>query len=262
MSGRFNVNQFLIVAVFLVAALMLVFWLRQPSANSGQPQSSQSNANLASPGSPVPSLTPQGTGIPQETVTPQGTGTPMRTPQNVELSPAVVNGATADALGWNPTPNAIERTQMEEADLSESLFTRLGTVIAQGTNQTPTSHGLTTYRVEEVAMTGTVSLTWGMPSRFNRGWDVQRVTFDRFWRLTVSGPGIVPLPTTNSAESVIWINGNKVGGGKINGDTHEVSTVVFDRSLLTEGGRIAVSSVDSVEFSQEVPETIHYNSQP
>ena len=172
MSGaRFGLSNFLVLAVLLVIALGLVFLLRQPNDGSGTP--SPSGANPASPGSPVPSLTPQQTTIAQETATPQETGTPWY----VELSPAVSNEQTHEAAGDEPTPNATQLAEMEEAYLGDSLFTRQGRVIAEGTNQTPTAGGLTTYRIEEVIMTGTISLTWTVPHLPGHSWDTRRVTF-------------------------------------------------------------------------------------
>jgi len=228
--GKFSLTHVVVLLLLVIVPLALIFWASRQSTKSDN--ASARGASVVSTGTAVPPTSP----------TPQGT----RTPRLTELSPVVINLETAEALGFNPTPGPTARAKMEEGQLVKSLYTRPGVVIAQGTNSTPTADGITSYRIEEVIMTGTATITWLE----------ERVTFDRFWRLTVTGPTFGTY--FGSLRYTIWIDQNLLAHGNPRSVPGEVRALAFDRSLLPEGATITVSQFNSVSISSQVPERIHY----
>jgi len=86
---------------------------------------------------------------------------------------------------------------------------------------------LTGYRVEEVQLPGNVNAVV-------RG---QQVVTDKAWRVTVTG-GPFPVRTM---PAVIWIDDQIAGYGIENETLSQITAVIFDSSLIHEGGIVSLS---------------------
>ena len=78
------------------------------------------------------------------------------------------------------------------------------------------------------------------------------MTVDRAWRVAVIGG---PFPV-RALPPVLWIDGVVLGIGHESEDLTEISTIVFDRSLLRDGGTLALSYGFSAQQLSEVPERL------
>lgn len=153
-----------------------------------------------------------------------------------------------EALQGHPTPNGTALAQIHEAHVWDSLFTLPGVVVAQGTNQTPTANGLLSYRVEEVTLPTPEVMD------IDRGGGENWVTVERVWRFIVTGTGF-PIPLGQSSYD-IWLDDTRLGSGAPHA-VGEMTTIVFDRALLREGGTIYLSTTYSEK--KELPERFHFN---
>lgn len=141
--------------------------------------------------------------------------------------------------------------------LSDAFYSQAGTAIARGPNTTPVSAdtlpiSITTYIVEEVTLPSAVTWEVLVPNPTEHSLQVQTRTFDKFWRISVLGPG--PFRIGNNFWR-IWIDDNPVGNAVEAGD--RVMTVIFDRALLREGARIGVGYGGNPSY---LPNTLHLNA--
>lgn len=134
-----------------------------------------------------------------------------------------------------------------EAEMYQSLRTRTGTVVAQGTNTIPTGElHVRTYRLEEVTLPA--------PFTFTRHVTGRDATVDRVWRLTVTGG---PFQVRSSSIN-IYINGSYAGVAGISPGLDAVTALIFDGSILREGATIAVSYSTGLAYT-ELSERLHFN---
>jgi hypothetical protein len=159
-------------------------------------------------------------------------------------------GCAALALAFLPNaapvgavPPAAPAAQGAGAPNMYELHQLPGTVIGEGQNVQPAGqHQVATYRVEELALPSPVAVTIAG----------QAVTVGRAWRVAVIGG---PFPV-RALPPVLWIDGVMLGIGHENEDLTEISTIVFDRSLLRDGGTLALSFGFSAQHLSEVPEKL------
>gem|GEM_PF-2228779 len=122
-----------------------------------------------------------------------------------------------------------------------------GTVIAQGSNSTPTgSLRLKTYQIDEVRLPGPVTCKYVLPVD---------TTFDKFWRVTIFADG--PF-YEGSRLQFMWLDDTQLG--TTIGVRDRYTTRVFDLGLLREGGVLCIS----LGLSQKhcLPEKLHFNRVP
>jgi hypothetical protein len=142
-----------------------------------------------------------------------------------------------------PTPNATQLVLQAEAETIESLYTLPGTVIAYGTNVTPTTfYNLLTYRVEEVQLP--------VPTTFTRVAGPDPI--DKVWRVAITGGPFYP----HSRPYLLYINNVEVGIGREQVD--KVIFLIFDRAVLPEGATIAVTDLPGSTMNATLPETLHF----
>lgn len=177
--------------------------------------------------------------------------TPHLTAQLVQL-PSVVAAGTSILLG--PTPDA---TQLARDNLDHYIINKLyeepATPVAQGTNTTPipnevfTGLTLTTYEVQEVTFPQQVTWDAWVPDA-QYGLALRSITFDTAWRVTVKGHGFII--GNNFWE--MWADDILLGRcAEANGG---LTTIVYDRSLLTEGAKLGVSFGGGLTY---LPEGLH-----
>jgi len=131
--------------------------------------------------------------------------------------------------------------------VSDTLMAKLikmkGRVISEGRNTQAVSQlKLVSYRLEELSLPQTVTLDINQRS----------VEVNKAWRLTVTGG---PFPV-RALPPVIWIDDVPLGSGVENDRLTEISVITFDRSLLREGGVIALSYGENKETRAALPETL------
>lgn|GEM_PF-5745709 len=136
-----------------------------------------------------------------------------------------------------------------EAEMYQSLRTRTGAIVAQGTNTIPTGAlHVRTYRLEEVRLPAPFSFTRHVTGR--------DITVDRVWRLTVTGGRF----QVRSASINVYIDGVYAGVGGLGGQSpehNELVALIFDGSILREGAAIAVSYSTGDAYT-ELPERLHF----
>ena len=137
-------------------------------------------------------------------------------------------------------------------------YTHNGATIAQGANSIPTGLAkIKSYRVEEVALPGSMTCEVLAPNPMHTGLIPQIVTFDTVWRLIVTGER--HLSGGNSW--YIFVDDILVGVGVDNFDNSELTAIVYDRKLLREGATIGVSYGGN-KPSSVLPEKLHFNTLP
>lgn len=144
-------------------------------------------------------------------------------------------------------PAALARQERNTTAANEvsmaDLIKMEGRLLGEGHNTKPVGPlKLTSYRVEELSLpqAATVEL---------RG---KAVKVDKAWRVTVSGGPF----QVRALPPVIWIDDVPLGYGVENERLSEISVITFDRSLLREGGAIALSYGESKEARTELPEKL------
>jgi len=119
-----------------------------------------------------------------------------------------------------------------------------GVVLAEGSNSQPVGqYHVTTYRIEEVSPAAPLQAEV----------DGKSVLLDKVWRIAVIGG---PFPVRN-APAVIWIDDEPVGFGAESPDLRSISTLVFDRSVLKHGARLALSYGVDHNGRSVLPESIN-----
>jgi hypothetical protein len=175
---------------------------------------------------------------------------PIVTPTS-EITPEPTSVAYTPHATMNPTQ--VAGTQMAYY-LNNVFYEQAGVSIARGTNTTPVPHeeinnlALLSYEITEVSLP--VSVTWDLvvPNPETHMLEKQSVTFDKVWRLTVTGG---PFVGGNNRWTV-WLDDIGIGYGseKENG----LVAIIFDKTLLREGARIGVSYGGNPTY---LPELLH-----
>ena len=187
-------------------------------------------------------------------VSPKATTTWLPT-TTVIVIPTVTLGSDPYVPFETPNPTQAAENQMKHY-LNDVYYEQEGTVIAEGTNTTPVPHdtfntSLTSYKIIEVTLPTPVTWDVLVPAPGGERLQVQTRTFDKVWRIIVTGG---PFWTANNSWYV-WIDNTKVGRA-LEGRT-SVATVVFDRALLREGARIGVGFGCCPTY---LPERLHINA--
>lgn len=226
-TARFNPVIGLLLALLAIVALVIAL-----SANSNRKKPGEVALLTEPTTSPYPSPQPTSPApIPSESpvTTPTSQATPASTP-SVYTPP--------------PIPNPNEQEERVEARIYQSLYTRPGVVIAEGTNITPTGRlNLLTYRLEEIELPGPTQFTPLTTGRF--------ITVDKVWRLTITGG---PFPI-GAMPPLVYLD-NKLAG-KGTEVMPGIVTVLFDDSLLREGASIAVTYIPDYLTDFTLPEALH-----
>lgn len=142
-----------------------------------------------------------------------------------------------------------------QAYLDHVIHEQAGTVIAQSTSMTPIPFGISTaisltgYTVTEVVMDRTLTFDVTVPGPDRGRLQKQTRTFDRMWRVTVTGG---PFRVSSLAWEV-WLD-DTIAGGSFE-DSSSVTAIVFDRALLREGARIGIAIGQGEPVY--LPETLH-----
>lgn len=252
--GRFNPTGWVLVLLIVLAALMFIL-----SANSYQPELGQVQGTPSPVTTIQPTVQPSVSSIISPTIVITTPVPPLPVPtapipvtisvpvvRTPTFAPATVTALvqahlTAIVEQYGPSvPDPNPQAREAEAIAYRSLFTRPGTLIAEGTNTVPTGTlNLLTYRVEEVTLPG--------PTTFTR-WTVgHTVTVDKAWRVTITGG---PFPVDDSTIYHLLINHRMVARGT--NRTLEMMFLVFDRALLQEGATLGVSPGGTL------PERLHF----
>ena len=125
------------------------------------------------------------------------------------------------------------------------LYRLPGTVIAAGSNTRPVGrYQLKSYRVEELPV--------NPPLTVDARGRTQNVS--RAWRVTLTG---VQFAVRDMA-ALIWLDGTMLGMGQESEDLSAVSTIVYDRALLREGGVLGLSYQDDASDRVQLPEPLHF----
>ena len=119
-----------------------------------------------------------------------------------------------------------------------------GTVLAEGSNDQPVGlYRITKYRIDELAL----------PAPIAAEVDGKEATIDKAWRVTIIGGPF----TVGDAPAVIWIDDQPVGFGQESRDLDSISTIIFDRSLIKSGARLALSYGLDRQGRSVLPESIN-----
>jgi hypothetical protein len=146
--------------------------------------------------------------------------------------------ATSPALARQDRSSPVVRE-----NLMADLMKLQGRLLSEGRNNQPTGPlKLTRYRVEELSLPQRVSVEL-------RG---KTVEVDKAWRVTIIGG---PFPV-RALPPVIWVDDFQLGYGAENEQLSEISTVIFDRSLLREGATISLSYGEDKSARMELPEKL------
>ena len=122
---------------------------------------------------------------------------------------------------------AAQQNRNKELPLNELLKLR-GKLIAEGvTGRAVGNPNITGYRIEELTL----------PRSMNVELRGQQVSVDRAWRITLNGG---PFPV-RALPAVIWIDDQVAGLGVENETLSQITTIVFDNSLIREGALISLS---------------------
>jgi hypothetical protein len=143
---------------------------------------------------------------------------------------SVIAGATPEA--------APAQQQMDSPDFSSLV----GTTLAEGRNEQPVGFlALKSYRLEEVVL----------PQPLRATVNGRDLTVNRVMRLTVTGGPfeVRDMPAT------IWVDNTAVGFGQENVDLSEISTIIYDASVLRDGALVAVSYQANLDRT-ELPERL------
>jgi len=128
-------------------------------------------------------------------------------------------------------------------NLMADLMKMQGRLLGEGRNTRPTGPlNLTKYRVEELSLPQSVSVEL----------HGKAVEVDKAWRVTIIGGPF----QVRALPPVIWIDDVPLGYGAENEQLSEISTVIFDRSLLREGAAISLSYGESKNARMELPEKL------
>jgi hypothetical protein len=218
----------LLLLLVAIIALAIFFSASTPHSDLAQVQSSPS------PFTPQPTSEPLGTV--SSTSTSQSTQSPTQPSIRVTIIPAPTGSPPVYIQRYplGPTFAALQ------AYMDYVYREQPGTVIAQSTSMTPIPFGISTaisltgYIVTEVVMDRTVTRDVAVPGPERGTLQKQTRTFDRVWRVTVTGgPFLV-----SSMGWDVWLDNNVAGGGYQH--SNSVTAIVFDRGLLQEGARIGL----------------------
>ena len=148
------------------------------------------------------------------------------------------------AASLSPAFTQQDRRPPQVTDLMMAdLMKMQGKLISKGRNtQAAGPLKLMTYRLEELSLPQNVTVQIGQKA----------VEVNKAWRLTIVGG---PFPV-RALPPVIWIDDVVLGTGAENERLTEISVITFDRSLLREGGAIALSYGENKEARMEVPEKL------
>jgi hypothetical protein len=211
----------------LIAAIMVAFVLFGATSN---PDRAISIAIL-----------PTETQVPIPTHTRFPTPAPLRTVPGRSYPDVVMTSPKREARG-TPDPTRAAR-QAIFAYLTNAYYYQPGTVIAEGSiTPSPYStpgyirHEQLSYRVERVVLTQTVTFSVFVPTTSKKDVQLEQRTFDRFWRIIITG-GTFRIDSTSR---VIWLDDKIVSGGSV--VEEGLMGIVHDPSLLQEGARISISS--------------------
>lgn len=236
---RFSPIMGMLLLLLIGVALALSFSANSPKTNLGQVPTSVATILPTIPVT-IPVPTPVSTVV---------TATYEVIPTEVIPTMGPEERQTREALFGPQLPyTPAQATAISaEAEMYQSLHTRVGTIVAQGTNTTPTGPlHLKTYRLEEVLLPA--------PFTFTRHVTGRDVTVDRVWRLTVTGG---PFEVRGASVSV-YVDRTYVGVGGQSSNLDAVTAFVFDGSVLSEGATISVS-YSTGEAHTELPERLHFN---
>jgi hypothetical protein len=207
-------------------------------------------------GDPPPSTT----AIPQATTTsvalsptvPPPSPTPYPT-EVVIVLPTLVVDETFVPIILTPDPTVQAKSQLDRY-LIEKLYFEPATLVAQGTNTTPVPSGgytdvaLLTYEVREITLPEAKTWDAWVPGP-QGGLEVRPVTFTQAWRVTVKGTGFF----VGGSDWLMYADDQVIGRcGFASGG---LTTIIYDRSLLTEGARLGVSFGGSSLIY--LPEVLH-----
>jgi hypothetical protein len=107
-------------------------------------------------------------------------------------------------------------------------------------------HQLTAYSVEELTLAEPVEAEIGGQTRI----------VNRAWRVNVFGG---PFPV-RAMVPMIWVDRTLLGYGYESDDMKKLSVIVFDKSLLRNGGTIAVSYGTADDDRTEIPAKLNLNA--
>lgn len=172
----------------------------------------------------------------------------------VIILPSVVAEETFVPLG--PTPDPTEQAVAELYHfLIGKLYEEEATPVAQGNNATPIPDpvypnlALTTYSVQKVTLPQQATWDTWVPRVQGGGLELRSVTFNEAWRVTVKGAGFM----VGGSIWMMYVDNQLLGRCAFaNGG---LTTIVYDRSLLTEGARLGISFGANVVTY--LPEQIH-----
>lgn len=132
----------------------------------------------------------------------------------------------------------------ESALLRTQLRQTPGIVLAEGSNDQPVGfYRITKYRIDELAL----------PAPIAAEVDGIKATIDKAWRVTIIGGPF----TVGNAPAVIWIDDQPVGFGQESPDLNSIYTIIFDRSLIKRGARLALSYGLDRQGRSVLPESIN-----
>lgn len=149
------------------------------------------------------------------------------------------------ALAQNASSASTHEQELKVSDLLKLP----GTVIAEGSNQTPRGQlKVARYRVEQVTLPQPASVEVAG----------KRTEVDTAFRVSIIGG---PFPV-RALPPVVWIDDTAVGYGVESEDLDEITVVTFDRSLIKDGASIYLSYGDKEqkEGRTELPEKLSLGS--
>lgn len=179
--GKSTLVMGLLLLVVAIIAVAVFFSASTPHGDLAQAQSSPSPA------------TPQPTSEPSGTASPISTSQPLQSPTQPSVQVTIIPNPTGSP------PVYIQRYPLEptfaalQAYMDHVYREQPGTVIAQSRSMTPIPFGfsvgisLTGYIVTEVVMDRTVTRDVAVPGPERGTLQKQTRTFDRVWRVTVTG---------------------------------------------------------------------------